>query len=242
MRHVRKNLSFTRLSVPTDNDAPLLSLRINELEGETILCRSGLSDLGVVYDTFEGQYHLPPEGFGPVRSILDLGSNIGLTIAHYAALYPEARILGVELDDGNYEVCRKNTEPWRQRCEVMNAAVWHEPGEVSYGGARESGYAISSGDAVGARSAPAVTVASLIEKLGVGTVDFVKMDIEGAEQEVLRDAGGWIGKVRCIKVEVHPEKATTLYPLGACIEDLERHGMECSVDPRHHACVVGRRS
>jgi hypothetical protein len=86
-----------------------------------------------------------------------------------------------------------------------------------------------------------VTIASLVEQLNVPQVDFVKMDIEGAEKEVLGAAGAWIGKVRCLKVEVHPEKASTPYTVAACTKDLEKHGMICSRDPRHPACVIARR-
>ena len=164
LRHVRRNLSFTRLAVPTDTAAPLVELRLRPLGDRAIHCRSGLSDLGVVYDTFEGRYHLPPAGLEPVRTILDLGSNIGLTIAHYAALYPEARILGVELDAGNFALCRDNIEAFGDRCRVLHAAVWHEPGEVPYGGVRESGYAIVTGEGQPVKkTVPAVTVDSLIE-------------------------------------------------------------------------------
>lgn len=243
MRHVRKQLSFTRLAVPTDAGAPLVELRIRELHDKPIWCRSGLSDLGVVYDTFEGQYHLPPPDLRPVRAILDLGSNIGLTVAHLAEVHPEARILGVELDRGNFELCRRNIESCGDRCEVLHGAVWHEPGEVPYGGGRESGYAVNL--ALGAQvraTAPALTVDSLIERLGVDEIDYVKMDIEGAEKEVLRNGGSWLPRVRCIKVEVHPEKASTLYTMGMCVDDLERHGMSCEIDARHHACIIGRRA
>lgn len=240
LKHVISNCSFTRLAAPMAADEPLIPLRLKPLNDGVLYSRSGLSDLGVVFDTFVGRYHLPPETLEPVNTILDLGSNIGLTMAHYAVLYPQARIAGVELDSSNYELCRKNTETFGDRCRVTHAAVWHAPGEVSYGGVRESGYAIVSRKGEKARSkVRAVTVESLIDELGVPIVDFIKMDIEGAEREVLGNAESWLHRVRCLKVEVHPEKASTLYTLGMCIEDLEKHGMSCTVDAHHHACVIG---
>ena len=68
MEHARRNISYTRLSVPTDADT-LVPLRITELGDTPIHCRSGLSDLGVVYDTFDGRFHLPPEDLDPVRKV-----------------------------------------------------------------------------------------------------------------------------------------------------------------------------
>ncbi len=241
LHHVKKRLSPTRMNVPTDAST-LVPLRIKELNGQTIWCRSGLADLGVVYDTFVGRFHLPPDTQAPVRTILDLGANIGLTIADLAMQFPEARILGVEIDPGNCELCRKNIARFGDRCRLRQAAVWHEPGEILYGGERESGFAIGAGNGGAAeRSAPAVTVAELIDDLEVDEVDYVKMDIEGAEKEVLAAADDWLPRVRSIKVEVHPEKASTLYTMGMCADHLERHGMRCEVDSRHHACIIGRR-
>ncbi len=232
-------MSWTRLASETDHSV-LIPLRVNDLGGETIWCRSGLADLGVVYDTFVGRYHLPPEEAGPVRTILDLGANIGLTAAHFAVLFPEARVLGAELDRENCELARRNTARFGDRVHILHGAVWHEPGEVSYGGRRESGFAIGAAGA-NSRRAPAFTVAQLIDRLGVSEVDYVKMDVEGAEREVLAE-GAWLAQVRAIKIEVHPEKASFLYTVGDCIEDLRRQGFRCRPDPRHHACVVGVRS
>ena len=62
--------AFPTRQTPPDTDAPLLELRIRELDDRPIWCRAGLSDLSVVYDTFDGGYHLPPKGLKPVRTIL----------------------------------------------------------------------------------------------------------------------------------------------------------------------------
>jgi FkbM family methyltransferase len=209
---------------------------------ETVWCRSSLADFGVLYDTYRGRYHLPPDDLRPVGSILDLGSNIGLTMAHFAVLFPEARILGVEPAAANAELAAMNTKVFGSRCAVLRAAVWHEPGELAFGGDRESGYAVITGKGKAARfTASAVTMDELMARMGGGQVDFVKMDIEGAEREVFKNAGRWPQRVRCLKVEVHPEKASRLYPIGECLADLERLGFSCTLDRAHHASIIARR-
>jgi DNA primase len=50
-------------------------------------------------------------------------------------------------------------------------------------------------------------------------VAFVKMDIEGAERAVLRDAAGWAPLVDALSVEVHPP-----YDLARCRADVEALG------------------
>jgi hypothetical protein len=51
-------------------------------------------------------------------------------------------------------------------------------------------------------------------------VDFVKMDVEGAEKELLKTAEDWAHKVRCIKVEIHPP-----YSVAECLADFSSLGM-----------------
>jgi FkbM family methyltransferase len=213
-----------------------LPLRARALRGERVYCRAATSDLAVFYETFNGRYHVPPAGLR-IRTILDLGSNIGLTMAHYASLYPEARILGVEIDRRNADMCRANIAPYVSRCEVLVGAAWKENGEIAYAGDAEWGFRIVPESCGGRHRVRAFSMPALIDRLGVQRVDFVKMDIEGAELDVLAGAREWADRVNCLKVEVHPP-----YTLAACVEDLENAGMECEVMPDHFGCVVARRS
>jgi tRNA1(Val) A37 N6-methylase TrmN6 len=40
---------------------------------------------------------------------LDLGSNIGLTIAHMKQIYPTSKIVGYEMNKENYILAKENT-------------------------------------------------------------------------------------------------------------------------------------
>ena len=89
-----------RLSSCRDVVAPTVHrLRVQAL-GCDIAVRQGTKDYCAVRDTFAGRYHLPPSGITP-ETILDLGVNIGMTMAHFAVLYRRARMIGVELDADN---------------------------------------------------------------------------------------------------------------------------------------------
>jgi len=220
----------------------LLRLRVSALGGREICCRRTYADLGVFYDTFAGQYHLPPPWLEQLSTILDLGSNIGLTMAHYAVLYPEARILGVELDEENCRLAQKNVAQFGRRCQVLHAALWYEPGRVCYAGTRESGYSVTRTTAsLDCRSVESVTLEALLDTFGIPEVDFVKMDIEGAEAEVLPRGQHWARRVRAMKVEVHPAKCSPPYPVAKCQQDLEGLGFRTTVDERHPSCVIAWR-
>jgi|SRR5579884_463631 len=205
-------------------------LRLRALHGNTIWCRPRTSDVNVIYDTFFEEYHLPPPGVEQPSTILDLGSNIGTTIAHYAALFPDARILGVEIDEGNVETCRRNIAAYADRAAVLWGAAWSDDGMIGYGGDSEWGFRVVEKSTKVVR---AYSMDSLIGKLG-GRVDFVKMDIEGAEADIFRKSVSWVERVRSLKVEIHEP-----YSVEQCLEDLAQADIRCEVDTKHHSSVIG---
>jgi FkbM family methyltransferase len=211
---------------------------IKALNGDEVWLRPGTADAEVALTTFAGQYHLPPESVGAPKVIWDLGSNIGLTMRHMATVYPEARLLGIELDSDNVQLATRNLEPCADRCELITAALWSRGGEVHYASrAAEDGYHVQEG---GDRVVRATTMRELLDV--TGRPDYVKMDIEGAEQTVLTEAADWAPAVPAISVECHPP-----YSLAECRRDLERLGFSVKTYPqslrrRARDCAVGVRA
>jgi hypothetical protein len=130
---------------------PPVSLRIRGFKAPLYL-RPGTSDPTVFHDTFWGKYHRPPNDLISIRTILDLGSNVGYTLADFCRTHPKARILGIELDRGNYEICLRNVQSYSDQCSVIWGAAWHENGEVRYEDRIESGFRVKAG---GTKKAPA---------------------------------------------------------------------------------------
>jgi FkbM family methyltransferase len=205
-------------------------LRLRGLGGLPLHVRPETSDLSVLRDSFllDGA-HLPPDEVddGPLGLIFDLGAHIGSTAAHLAVLHPEARIVAVELDPDTAAVCRRNLAAFDGRCVLEEGAVWAEDGEVSFesGGADTVSSRAVEGNGPSA-SRPALSLDTLVERHAgaSGRVDYVKMDIEGAERDVLRRNTGWAERVRSIKVEVHPP-----YTVEECLEDLRALGFRAWV-------------
>jgi FkbM family methyltransferase len=212
-----------------------IHVRILPLGGLTVTLRPGTSDASVVLDTFLARYHLPPDDIEP-RVIWDLGSNIGLTIAHFAVLYPGARITGLEPEPAAAALARLHIQRWSERCRIVEAAAWVEDGELSFVSepGNEFGGRVLPGLADTTLRVRAMSLNTLLA--GEGEVDYLKMDVEGAEEQILRLNTDWVEKVGCIKVEVHAP-----YSLERCVDDLRRLGFSTRVDPAHWAAVVGRR-
>jgi FkbM family methyltransferase len=214
-----------------------VAVNLRSLKGERVMLRPYTTDYDVMLETFLGRFHVEQVNRAP-RTIFDLGANIGLTMAHYAVLFPQAQILGVELDADNFALCQQNTAPYRDRCTALCGAVWKEDGEVTYGRRRgfEWGFAVGSAPGDEQVTAPAFSMDSLFERGGWPAVDFVKMDIEGAERDVLRDGAGWSSKVASIGVEVHAP-----YTVEECEGDLQQLGFQTARVTSHAAGVFGRR-
>jgi FkbM family methyltransferase len=162
--------------------------------------------------------HWPPPDLHPLRLIVDLGANIGAAMALFAHAFPSARIIGVEPDPSNAALCRRNVEPWETRCEVVEAAAWPDEGNIRLTGEASSAFKVDTG--AGGREVPAVSLTTLLQRYAADeAVDYLKMDVEGTERELLSRGTGWIERVRCVSVEVHEP-----YRTEQCIEDLEQLG------------------
>ena len=219
----------------------VVRIRLRPLGGAAVWLRPRTADRYALRGTFSDVFHRPPPQLKTesIRVIWDLGANIGLTMSDLAYRYPGARVIGVELDPDNAALCRRNLAPWADRCRLVEAAVWCEDGELEY--RRDPG--MEQGFRIGpvARSptnarALSLSLNTLLSQTPDRPVDFAKIDIEGAEQEVLRRNTEWAAAVRSIKVEVHEP-----YSVADCVHDLANLGFTASVDSRHPACVAGVR-
>lgn len=203
-----------------------------------VLCRPRTSDAAALWGAFGERFHRPPIDLRPCAVILDLGANVGYTAVDFANLYPTARVIAVEMDSDNAEIARRNLERFGSRCVVIHAAVWTHEGVVSYEGQEEWGYYIAAreSDGEGSRTAPAVTIPALLDSLDLDRIDYLKMDIEGAEAHLLSDSATWLNQIESLKVELHPPAS-----LSDCAEVLKYWGFDVSVGERHGATLVAIR-
>lgn len=230
--------AYLRLMASLDRRSPPVSLAVKELKGRSVLCRPGTSDPWVLWDTFYNRFHLPPAGVRP-RCILDLGANVGYTACHFAALYEDAQVFAVELDAGNARLATQNLAGFGPRCRLVQAAVWSSDGEVHYAGGEEQGFRVttaSSRTGTTANAVPARCLDTLFHEFGLEHVDYVKMDIEGAEAMVMRGSLEWAKRVGAMKIEIH--EPATFEELAAALTPL---GFRCHRDTAHSHCLVAVR-
>jgi len=182
-----------------------------------ITLRAGTSDLDVFHQIFHDNelgFRLQPRP----RIIVDAGANIGLASLYLAARFPRARIVALEVDETNFALLQANTRAYRGRIEGFRRALWSNRATVTIDNPEDQPWSLR------VRSAPpgsggsidALGVADLLDELGLARVDLLKLDIEGAEREVLgQEPERWIGRVGTLAVELHDR----LYP--GCTAALE---------------------
>lgn len=208
------------------------------LLGRDVTLRPGTSDRQVWADTFTGLYHVPPDDMPAPRTVLDLGANVGLVAAHYHALWPEARIVGLELDEACVELARENAGRvvlgGGAPVTFQHRAVSAAGGLGSYdpsGRAEAFAFVPSAGDLPpGHVCVESVTLDRLVvECFGTAGVDFVKMDVEGEEWQLFANGRPWAHLVRHLLVELHGDYPSE-YLVTSAVGWLTRLGFQA----RHH--------
>lgn len=216
-----------------------ITLHVKEAQGYALLCRPNTSDHGVLWDTFYHKYHLPPYKLDANANIVDLGANVGYTMIHFASLYPHARIYGVEMDFDNVSLAQKNISSLDSKCRIMHAAVWSENTEISYEGNAANNFSIYNkidSSKKSTRIVQAKTLDRILDEFGLTSVDYLKMDIEGAEKTVLEDPLKWIKRIKSMKIEIHKPAN-----IDECMEILRKNNFRCYKDEHHPSCIVAIR-
>ena len=180
--------------------------RAVQLPGFThpIWARPGTSDVATFDEVFLArEYELPFEDFYPSH-ILDLGANVGYASLYFANRWPRAQILAVEPDAQNTNLLARNTRGW-PRIDRVQAAVWAHPARVCVANPGDAPNAFRMRELAEApsESVDAFTVTQLIERMGCARLDLLKMDVEGAEIEILRESGEWLDRVDVMVIELH---------------------------------------
>jgi FkbM family methyltransferase len=136
--------------------------------------------------------------------IVDCGSNIGISVLRFKQLYPDAQITAFEPDHEICEVLRRNVARNNATdVDVVEAAIWREAGSLTFSRDQvESGHLIHDSNARASGSVSTVKTVWLGDYLQT-PVDFLKLDIEGAELPVLESCAHLLRNVQKAIIEVH---------------------------------------
>lgn len=162
--------------------------------------------------------------------IYDCGANIGMSIAFFRENYPNARIVAFEADPVVGEVLRENlTTNAIQNVELIHKVVWINSEGVDFGtGEADAGSMYST---EGRQRVSSVRLRDYL--LREPRIDFLKMDIEGAEADVLADCHDALGNVQNLFIEYHSYVGHR-QALASVLALLEQNGFRYYIDTNQH--------
>jgi FkbM family methyltransferase len=159
--------------------------------------------------------------FEPATSrpfIVDAGANIGLAVIYFTQRFPSCEIVAIEADPRVFGVLAQNVRAaGYNNVELVDKALWvSEDGIDFFQEGADAGRIPRSDDApVGPRiHVSTVRLSSFLTR----HVDFLKLDIEGAEVDVLNESAHLLKNVERLFVEYHsfekePQRLDTLLTL-----------------------------
>jgi FkbM family methyltransferase len=165
--------------------------------------------------------------------IIDCGANIGLSVLYFKKLYPSAMITAFEPDKKIFNVLKENVEAFHlTNIELVNKGVWKEDSvQRFFADGSDAGRIAHAADQGNIVEVPMVSLRKYLDR----PVDFLKVDIEGAETEALKDCEDLLKNVKRLYVEYH-SFAGEEQMLDELLSILRRAGFRISIgSPMHSA-------
>jgi FkbM family methyltransferase len=147
------------------------------------------------------QYHL--KDFLREDSVfMDVGANIGVVSVFASQIIKKGKIFSFEPSGSTFEILKKNLEPYKKICEILNFALGDKSGKVKFiefyrgfGGnmvynseERSIFEKKFQNNQTLIEEVEMITIDEFISLKGINKVDLIKMDVEGYEINVVEGA------------------------------------------------------
>jgi len=174
------------------------------------------------------------ERLTPIRTVIDAGANIGLASVFFTKRLGAPEIVGLEPEDKNFDQAVRNTRHL-PNVEILKAALWPRHEKICIRNLTTSGslgFQVDCAPEPGVRDkqgkqVEALTITDILERRGWESLDLLKVDIEGAENELFADPlhKRWIDRVRITVIELHdwlrPGCSSVFFRAMANLENIE---------------------
>ena len=173
-------------------------IRTHELFGRTLYYYSPTELLHGFKEIFIDEIYrqsLPAKPF-----IIDCGANIGLSVIYLKRLFPDAEILAFEPDEMNFELLQKNIRSFGFGGVVARReAIWKDNCILRFSSEGSMSSRIEQENSGKSVEVAAVRLKDFLNR----KVDFLKIDIEGAEYDVMLDIADSLKQVQHLFLEYH---------------------------------------
>ncbi len=134
-------------------------------------------------------------------TILDCGANIGLGVLYFKQLFPRARLVAFEPDAAAFDALAANVRSFGlQDVTLYPKAVWHAETELAFvSDGADAGHLVTRATDQVTQPVRTMTLRPFLER----PVELLKLDVEGAEMEILAHCRGYLHHVQHLFVEYH---------------------------------------
>ena len=147
----------------------------------------------------------------PRPTIIDIGANVGFFTMYAISKYPEALIYSYEPIEKNfYQLVRNKDHNSSKNIKCFNKAVCGHKGEISISLDTKDSFTTSAtilgpnDQNMDTMKVPCLGLADIFDENNITECDFLKLDCEGAEFEILYNAPSeCLAKIQQIAMEVH---------------------------------------
>ncbi|WBV59574.1 FkbM family methyltransferase [Chryseobacterium camelliae] len=134
--------------------------------------------------------------------IIDCGANIGVSVLYFQRKYPKAKILAFEPDEEIFKILEKNITAFgHPSTQIRKEAVWTKDEDLQF--YSEGGLAGSCVTDFAKKNQITTVKAIDLKKYLQEPVDFLKIDIEGAENTLIFDIADSLKNVKNLFLEYH---------------------------------------
>lgn len=160
--------------------------------------------------------------------IIDCGANIGMSVVYFKAIAPNAHIIAYEPDTVNFELLEKNTRHL-QNVQNVKAAVWINENDLEFEDVGAQGSKIASSTSSEKLKIKIVKAIRLKDLLQQQKVDLLKIDIEGAEYEVIKDCKDVLHHAENVFLEYHGTFKEQ-FKLTEMLQIMDAAGFDCYIN------------
>ena len=201
---------------------------VTELPGFSCRVPDGPSFIASWEEIFDREIYNFKAGPGLLR-IVDCGANVGVSCLYFRKRFPQAKIIAFEPDPKIFAYLKNNlASAGCQDIDLVPKAVWSSTTTLRFHQEGADASRVSGGTEKNLVEIPAVRLRDYLNE----PVAFLKIDIEGAETEVIRDIAPCLHLVRNLFVEYH-SFAGQPQTLGTLIQTLVEAGFRVHLHPVH---------
>jgi len=206
------------------------------------LIREKLDFEALAHIFLDGEYPLSNLGFP--STIIDVGSNIGVSVIWFKLAFPNSDVIAIEADPTNLEALNINVRQFGDSVRIIDKAIFSSEGETLTFYTSQKGHMSSSlyrrRDDDIKINVISTTLDIIVDDFSLSNIDLLKFDIEGGEYDMLAHFSS-LNNVKKIVGEVHkdlmPVKVYEFMSLFEASHNLIL-GSEALADDRQRKSIV----